>query len=255
MVTSKGVTLTWKTLGAGIVGALACVGAYSIVQAQQSRSGSPTLTAADRLEIQELLHRYMYALDSCPDHHNGYDYADLYTEDGTFGGGLKGREALARAAGRTEDGMCKPIRLRGAMNQLHINVAPIIEPDPAGARGISYLMMVDGPANEIYWNGWYQDVYAKTAKGWRFKSRNHVGGARAGVPAELSSARALWEREPTPLGSRTLVGKVAAGAQVPVGGDPLLWLASGQPSVPPGTGRGGRNNANGGAAGAGQTGR
>jgi hypothetical protein len=242
MLTRQGIVVTWKTLIGGAICALAFIGALSIVQAQQ-KGNVTTLTAMDKIEIQELLHRYMYTLDSCTDHNNGYDYADLYTEDGTFGGGLKGREALARAAGRTADGGCKPIRLRGSENQLHLNVAPIIEPDPVGARGISYLMMVDGPANEIYWNGWYQDVYAKTPKGWRFKSRNHVGGTRAGVPADLSSARALWENEPTPLGSRTLIGKGTPSAQVPtIGGDPLKWLASGQPSVVPGTnnGRAGR---------------
>jgi hypothetical protein len=250
MLTKQGIVMTWKTLAAGAIGALAIVGAMSIMQAQQARTAAPSLTPADRIEIQELLARYMYVLDSCPDHNNGYDYADLYTEDGQFGGGLKGRDALARAAGRTEDGMCRPIRQRGSMNQVHINVAPIIEPDPVGARGISYLMMVDGPSNELYWNGWYQDVYAKTPKGWRFKSRNHVGGARAGVAADLSSARALWEREPTPAGSRTLIGRGTPGAQVPVSGDPLKWLASGQPSVPPGTGRQGA-----GTTGGGQTGR
>lgn len=235
MLTKRGIVVTWKTLMAGAVCVLACIGAFSIVQAQQQKSNAktPTLTAADRLEIQELLSRYMFVLDSCPDHNNGYDYADLYTEDGQFGSGLKGRDALARAAGRTPEGGCRPIRLRGAMNQVHLNVAPIIEPAPEGARGISYLMMVDGPSNEIYWNGWYQDVYAKTPKGWRFKSRNHVGGTRAGVAADLSSARALWEREPTPAGSRTLIGKATPpGNPAPISGDPLKWLASGQPSVP-----------------------
>src|SRR5215813_5800894 len=108
----KGIVLTWKALASVVVGALACVGAFSLVQTHLHAVG-PTLTAADRLEIQELLARYMYTLDSCPDHNNGYDYADLYTEDGQFGGGLKGRDALARAAGRTSDGNCKAIRLRG----------------------------------------------------------------------------------------------------------------------------------------------
>jgi len=228
MVTTRGFEVTWRTLARAVVCVLACVGAFSIVQAQQ-RAATTTLTAADRLEIRELLHRYMFVLDSCPDHNNGYDYADLYTEDGQFKGGPKGREALARAAGRTSDGGCKPIRHRGAMNQIHINVAPIIEPSPEGARGISYLMMIDGPTNEIYWNGWYEDVYARTPKGWRFKSRNHVGHTRAGVPSDLSSARALWEQEPTPAGSRSLVGKGALTEQAPLDLDPLRWLASGRP--------------------------
>lgn len=236
MLTKRGIVLTWQTLMSGVVCILACFGALSIMQAQQ-RQGNvkvATLTAADRLEIYELLNRYMFILDSCPDHDNGYEYADLFTEDGQFLG-LKGREALAGAlSGRTADAPCSPIRSRGPMNQIHMNLAPIIEPAPEGARGISYLMMIDGPGNEIYWNGWYQDVYARSPKGWRFKSRNHVGGARVGVPADLAGARFAWERQPTPAGSRTLVGKSEPRGAGPIAGDPLKWLASGQPSMPAG---------------------
>ena len=222
-----------KNLSRVAMTALAAFGAYALVEAQQRTASPPPFTAADRLEIQELLHRYMYVLDSCPDHNNGYEYADLYTEDGRFGRTTTGREALARAAGRTSDGSCSEFRKRGAMNQVHVNVAPIIEPTPDGnARGISYLLMVDGPSHEIYWNGWYQDVYARTAKGWRFKSRSHVGGTRAGVPADLSAARALWEREPTPAGSRSLLARAKPDAQPRTAEDPLKWLASGRPSVP-----------------------
>jgi hypothetical protein len=229
MVTRQGIMVTWKALAAGLVGVLACIGAWTIVQAAQQKGGVQPLTAADRLEIQQLLARYMYVLDSCPDHNDGYDYADLYTDDGMFGT-RKGREELARAAGRTANGGCEPHRYRGPINQVHLNVAPIIEPDPQGARGISYLMMADGPANEIYWSGWYQDIYARTPKGWRFKSRLHVGGPAAGIAADLSAARMQWEVEPTPAGSRTLLGK-AAPRPAPIAGDPLKWLESGKPSL------------------------
>jgi hypothetical protein len=91
--------------------------------------------------------------------------------------------------------------------------------------------MIDGPTNEIYWNGWYHDVYARTAKGWRFKSRRHVGGSRVGFPADLTATRALWEDEPTPAGSRTLLGRGSGGDQGSLSVDPLKWLASGQPST------------------------
>ena len=64
MVTRTGILLSWPALivGVAVVGALAYV-------ASQARGETPgKLTAEDRLEIQELLHRYMYVLDSCPDH-------------------------------------------------------------------------------------------------------------------------------------------------------------------------------------------
>jgi hypothetical protein len=117
---------------------------------------------------------------------------------------------------------------------VHINLAPIVEPAPEGAKGISYLMMIDGPAHEVYWNGWYHDVYAKTAKGWRFKTRLHVGGGAVGVPADLAAARGLWEREPTPAGSRSLVAASEPKPE-PLAGDPLKWLMTDAPE--PGNGR------------------
>ena len=154
------------------------------------------LTAEDRIEIQELLSRYMFILDSCDNHNNGYDYADLYTPDGSFGTQYKGREQLAKAAGRTPDGGCSPDRLRGPNNQIHLNVGEVIVPTPEGAKGTSYLLMVDGPANQLYWAGWYEDVYVKTKGGWRFKSRTHVSGARAGIPAKAGAANPGISRDP-----------------------------------------------------------
>jgi hypothetical protein len=229
MVTRNGIVLSWPALIVGV----AIVGVLAYVASQASGETHGGLTAEDKIEIQELLHKYMFVLDSCPDHDGGYAYADLYTEDGQFASqdaqfGMKvtGRDNLAALAGRMPDGSCAPIRQRGAMNQVHMNVTPIIEPSPEGARGISYLMMIDGPAHEVYWNGWYHDVYAKTAKGWRFKSRLHVGGGAVGVPLDLAAARGLWEREPTPAGSRSLIGKSEQKPE-PLASDPLKWLMAG----------------------------
>jgi hypothetical protein len=77
IVTRRGIVLTWPALivGCALLGGAACM---------TSRASGETpgrLTAEDRLEIQELLHKYMFVLDSCPDHNGGYAYADLYTED------------------------------------------------------------------------------------------------------------------------------------------------------------------------------
>ena len=232
-MTKRTLRMTIKTvmMGSGI--ALACVLAFAVGQAQQKTA---TLTAADKIEIQELLARYMFVLDSCSDHNNGYDYADLYTEDGAFGA-QKGREALARAAGRTSDGGCNANRLRGENNELHINVAPIIVATPEGAKGTSYLMMIQGPANQIYFAGWYEDTYVKTPKGWRFKTRDHVSGARAGIPANAGAMRASMTRlakeemEKNPPAARGAgAGRGAEGRGAgpatppPPPHDPLNWV-------------------------------
>lgn len=181
----------------------------------------PTLTAEDRLEILELLHRYMFILDAGEDHDNGYGYADLYTEDGTFGNRPPGREALAAAAGRAPDGGYSEVHQRGPQNQIHISVGEIIVPSPEGARGTSYLLMIDGPANQIYWAGWYADVYVKTPRGWRFKSRVHVGGTRAGIPAYAEAMRREWQRQAL----ASLGQDVPAGISAePIARDPLNWV-------------------------------
>ena len=180
---------------------------------------APRLTAEDRFEIQDLLHRYMFILDAGENHDNGYGYADLYTDDGTFGSRPPGREALASAAGRTPDGGYNAIHTRGAQNQIHMNVGEIIVPTAEGAKGISYLLMIDGPANQIYWAGWYEDVYVKTPKGWRFKSRVHVAGTKAGIPANAAAMRNEWHRQ--------MLERVDAAGDVKpdeIARDPLKWL-------------------------------
>jgi hypothetical protein len=180
------------------------------------------LTADDRFEIQELLHRYMFILDAGENHDNGYGYADLYTEDGTFGTRPPGRDALAAAAGRQPDGSYSEIHQRGAQNQIHMNVGEIIVPTEDGAKGISYLLMIDGPANQIYWAGWYEDVYARTPKGWRFKSRVHVAGSKAGIPANAAAMRREWQKQA--MQHLQADDKPAE----PIARDPLRWVDSTQ---------------------------
>lgn len=212
--------------------------AVTWVAAQQQRSATPTLTAEDREEIRALLHRYMFYLDNCPGSNNGYDYADLYTEDGKFGAtGTPGREALARAAGRRDDGSCAPQRHRGPRTQIHLNMGEIIEPSPEGARGTSYLMMIDGTGGQIYWDGWYEDIYVKTPKGWRFKQRVHVNNERAGIsPAALQHRREI----------AAATGTMEPHPTIPVSRDPVKWVdgidkrpIQDTPAYAPGVGGGG----------------
>src|SRR5690606_18313257 len=110
-------------------------GGEAAVNAAAQTSGE--LGAQDQLEIRQLIDRYTHVLDHCTN--GGYDYADLFTPDGTFGvssewgGGAKiwftGREQLAAAGGGGPDG-CRP--RRGA-STYHINLHPVITPTPDGA--------------------------------------------------------------------------------------------------------------------------
>src|SRR4051812_17310466 len=141
------------------------------------------LTALDYIEIQQLVNRYAFAIDNCTN--NGYDYADLFTADGVFYWGVGsrtsiGREQLAEAAGGGRNG-CKKLERATVENPVatHTTVNLIIEPSPEGATGKSYLVypgVLGTHADPTHAGhvGGYQDVYVKTAKGWRFKSRLHV---------------------------------------------------------------------------------
>ena len=97
----------------------------------------------------------------------------------------KGRDGLARAAGGGPEGCKKPAdgslatKTNGASvawnGWTHIMADHVITPTATGATGRVYLIMlnVDGP-NTISRDGGYEDVYVKTAKGWRIQQRTHV---------------------------------------------------------------------------------
>jgi hypothetical protein len=169
--------------------ALLCL---AVVAFGQSRR----LTALDYFEIEQLMNRYAMALDTCSN--EGYDYADLYTPDGVFidkfspdafaKGGIvlgKGRDGLARAAGGGPEGCKRPAdgglatKVNGASvawnGWTHIMADHVITPTAKGATGRVYLIMLnqEGP-NTISRDGGYEDIYVKTAKGWRIQQRTHV---------------------------------------------------------------------------------
>ncbi len=147
----------------------------SLARAQQKVTGG-TLTAADYIEIQQLVARYSYAVDTHAE--NGYVYADLFAPDGAFGN-TKGREALAELARTTQKERGGPAYTR------HYLTNVIIYPTPEGARGSQYLMALDvsegGKPSSVVHGGRYDDVYVKTPSGWRFKSRQ-LHPAKIGVP-------------------------------------------------------------------------
>ena len=145
----------------GLLPALLAVSA----SAQTSEGG---LQPADYEEIRQLTARYAHLVDECAN--GGEDYADLFTEDGSFGvteqwdvkGKVwaSGREALIRAGGGGPDG-CRPKPPDSPGYGLHhIVTSEVIEPSPEGATGRSKLITlgVDGSPDSVEWQGGYQDV-------------------------------------------------------------------------------------------------
>jgi SnoaL-like domain len=156
----------WTTV-VGIVVAVSAV-ALSVVQAQQ-RGGRPqALSAQDVFEIQQLGARYAYGLDTGAD--NGNYWANVFTVDGSFGNTV-GRDKLAAMA-REGGGRLK---LRGYQ---HIITNVIIEPSAEGAVGSQYIQVLtvggQGKPPMIDHGGRYEDIYVKTAEGWRIKTRKFV---------------------------------------------------------------------------------
>ena len=136
-----------------------------------SAGRKPGLTVDDYLEIQQLVSRYPYALDVDPD--AGASYANLFTPDAVFRQPrTEGREALARLAASAPHGQ-NFIR--------HFLANQLIEPTADGAAGRQYLVVIDigenGMPSSIFLGGHYEDVYAKTPDGWRFKTRTFIASA------------------------------------------------------------------------------
>jgi hypothetical protein len=140
------------------------------------------LEAQDYVDIRQLIDGYSRVLENCTN--SGYDYADMFTEDGTFGvsstwgSGVKiwfrGREELATAGGGGKNG-CRP---PSPDAEYHIVANTFVAPTADGAKATSTLLTMKNDTNDrgdpIHWEGGYEDTLEKTADGWRFKSRVHV---------------------------------------------------------------------------------
>ncbi len=163
----KGTRFLALAIGAGLV-------ALTVLQAQQKSSSTATpaaLTALDYLEIQQLVARYAYALDSGAA--AGRMYADLFAPDGAFlqraGERVAGRDPLAALAVKNR---------KGPMVVYHFITNHTIEPTSGGAIGKQYLAQLkigeNGTASEVSGAGHYEDAYLRTADGWRFSRRQYI---------------------------------------------------------------------------------
>lgn len=126
---------------------------------------TPTLTALDYIEIQQLVSNYPYGLDENTD--NGESYANLFAPGAVFGRPrTEGHENL-KALANTQP--------RGANYVRHFITNHVIEPAPGGAVGKEYAVIIDigenGSPSSIALGGRYDDEYVKTPQGWKFKSR------------------------------------------------------------------------------------
>jgi SnoaL-like domain len=141
------------------------------VHGQQNAKGG-TLTPMDYIQINQLTNRYAYAVDTGAD--QGGMYAGLFAPDGKFlqRGGVvhTGRESLASLGYRTA---------RGPQSVFHYLMSHAIEPTPDGnARGkeelVQFTIGDNGQPSTVFGGGHYDDIYERTADGWRFKQRQFI---------------------------------------------------------------------------------
>ncbi|HVY63571.1 MAG TPA: nuclear transport factor 2 family protein [Gammaproteobacteria bacterium] len=191
---------------------LLCLGVATAQSQTAPASAGPALGARDYLEIEQLVYKYGWALDS--GENNGFAYADLYTADGTFTGTnqgpggrtYQGRENLAALARGARLG---PLNVRHAVTNL------IVTPTADGAVGRVYVGIFDpgepGTAPRAGHGGFYDDVYAKTAEGWRFKKRTFYEGKwgepNVPVPPPVQGVHALREGAPGPTSKARMLSE------------------------------------------------
>jgi hypothetical protein len=152
-------------------------------QGGQAEAQAGGLSALDYHEITQLINRYAYGIDTCAN--LGYDYANLFAEDGVFidrnsdagfgaGGRVlaRGREALATLVGGGSRGCATKLVWT---DWSHLMLNHEITATPTGATGRIYLVQLGmtGPGS-VARHGGYEDVYVRTAEGWRIQSRTHV---------------------------------------------------------------------------------
>src|SRR5579863_1682387 len=134
-----------------------------------------SLSAGDTIEIQQLIARSAYALDSAAD--RGAAYAQLFTADGAFVTKtalpvqIKGRTQLAAFA-------VGDLTHRGPAFVREYLTNYIIQPSRRAATGRVYVVWIEvgenGNAGAIQGGGHYEDEYVKTRDGWRIVLRTFV---------------------------------------------------------------------------------
>src|SRR5262245_25734742 len=148
-------------LGIAIVAMLA----LTVLPAQQrdvatASASRGALSTLDYIEIQQLVRRSAWALDSGDTY--GYAYADLCTPDGTFVGSSQG-SAVATLQGRDQLATAARGGSRGATVQSHFVMNHVVKPTSNGATERAYVVIANvgvvGKPNRVNHGGYFDDEY------------------------------------------------------------------------------------------------
>lgn len=155
---------------------------YPPAEVAARAAGKMSLSSEDVLDIQELVARYATAIDTGAG--GGKGFADLFTDDGVFASPQStatGRDALIKLASGHRPA-------QGPANVRNFTTNVKLEPAPGGARGRVYSVVIaigeNNQPSSVFTGGHFEDTYAKTPAGWRFKRRQFVpseGGPTSNV--------------------------------------------------------------------------
>jgi hypothetical protein len=133
---------------------------------------------SDRLEIQDLITAYSYAIDF----HRFDDLDDIFTPDATLDftvtGGVKGALAEMKAW------LASVLVNFGGHQHLVATSQVHLDGDAATARSICHnpMWFTDAAQPPLFVGLWYVDDFARTAAGWRMTSRVQEKGYLHGLP-------------------------------------------------------------------------
>ena len=170
------------------VSALALMAAQTPPGPARVSTKSAVLTTMDYIEIQQLGRRFVWALDGGDNF--GYAYADLFTPDGAFVDATDGPNGKA-TQGRDNLALLARGGQRGPLYLNHFGMNHVITPSADGATGKAYVAILDLATrpHSVTGGGYYDDVYEKTAMGWRFKKRTFHPSKVDIWPAQAAPAR------------------------------------------------------------------
>ncbi len=130
---------------------------------------SGRLTGQDFAEIERLYGLY----NQGSDFRDAEMFLSAFSEDAVITSGgveTRGMAALRKVREERYQGQT------GDNGRRHLNSSFVITPTPEGAKGRAYWVVndVSGPEPKPVVSGYYDDVFVKTAGGWKIKSRTLV---------------------------------------------------------------------------------
>lgn len=135
---------------------------------------------SDRLEINDLITDYSYAIDT-----RSWDDLDvLFTPDATIDytavGGESGDLPTIKAW------LAKTLEMFSGFQHLVATSKVSIDGDAATARTLCHnpmIMTSNGKESVMFVGIWYHDTFVRTADGWRISSRREEKGYMHGLPS------------------------------------------------------------------------